>query len=417
MSLFEIISLVLALAAAFSYLNVLYLRWPSTIGLTFISLILSLTLVTIDQSSVPLDSHLRVLVGHIDFHETVMNGMLSFLLFGGALHVSLSDLRRQQLPVAALASLGVVISTAVTAVLLYTLLPFIGIDIPLSMCLVFGAMISPTDPVAVHDLMRGSATPPSLRSKIAGESLFNDGIAVVLFIAFVGIALGEDELSPGGIFRLTVLSIVGGIGLGLCLGFVAHGMLRRVDDAKTSVLISLALVTGGYSLARLIDASGPIAMVVAGLWVGNVARLRAMSPETRRRLDDFWELIDELLNSVLFVLIGLEVIQVSFGQNHWLAGLIAIPIVLFARAAAIMLPMKALARRVDFSQHAAILLIWGGLRGGISIALALSIPESATRDTIVAITYTVVVFSMLGQGMSFPWLLRRLLPDSPQAPT
>lgn len=416
MSLFQIVALILALAAGFSYLNVRYLRWPSTIGLTFISLILSMALVTIDQSSLPLDSHLRVLVGHIDFHEAVMNGMLSFLLFGGALHVSYSELRQQKLPVAIFASLGVIISTVVTAALLYALLPWIGIHIPLSMCLVFGAMISPTDPVAVLDLLRRSAIPPSLRSKIAGESLFNDGIAVVLFIAFVGIALGEDHPSPGRVFQLSVLSIVGGIGLGLCLGFVAHGMLRRIDDAKTSVLISLALVTGGYSIAQLLHASGPIAMVVAGLWVGNVARMRAMSPGTRRRLDDFWELIDELLNSVLFVLIGLEVIQVTFGQNHWLAGLIAIPIVLLARTAAIVLPMKALASRVDFSQHAATLLVWGGLRGGISIALALSLPESATRDTLVAITYTVVVFSMLGQGMSFPWLLRRLLPEQPEDP-
>jgi CPA1 family monovalent cation:H+ antiporter len=352
-------------------------------------------------------------VAAIDFDEAVLHGMLGALLFAGALHVNLEDLLRQWGVIALLATVGVVTSTLVVGTLTWLLFGWLGLAVPFVFCLLFGAVVSPTDPIAVAAILKGAAVPPSLLTKITGESLFNDGVGVVVFLLLLGLATGRADASALGAVELFGVEVFGGLAFGAAIGWLAYQMLRRVDNYSVEILVTLALVTGGYALANHLHLSGPLAMVVAGLLLGNRGRSLAMSDETRERLDNFWELVDEFLNAVLFVLIGVEVVVVELGGPLLVAGALAIPIVLLARWVSVGLPVTALRAVREFSPHAVTVLTWSGLKGGISVALALSLPPGPYRGVIVTATYVVVCFSIIVQGLTVEPVVRRLLGREP----
>jgi len=407
MHLFTLLAILLTLSALFSYLNARFLRLPTTIGAMLIALILSLGLLVIGRFGIPLEEQAAQLVRSTHFDEALLQGMLSFLLFAGALHVNLNDLARQRSVVFLLATLGVGLSTLIVGSLMWWVLGLLGLSLPFLYCLLFGALISPTDPIAVLGILKTAGVPKSLEIKIAGESLLNDGTGVVLFLLLLGLVHNGQELDLGQAAILFVREAVGGAALGLILGGMTFRLLKSIDEYPVEVLLTLALVTGGYALASALHVSGPIAMVVAGLMIGNHGRRLAMSAKTRQHLDTFWELMDEILNTVLFVLIGFEILLLHFTGDVLLAGFIAIGIVLLARWVSVGLPLMMLRQVRTLSPHAVKILTWGGLRGGISVALALSLPVGAERDLIVAITYAVVVFSIAVQGLTLGKLVQR----------
>ncbi|WP_165073757.1 cation:proton antiporter [Paludisphaera rhizosphaerae] len=419
MRTFDLIAILIVVAALFSYINFKVLKLPSAIGLMTLTLAFSVTVFIVGHASPAAGAWIDGLMSRVDLNEALLHGMLGFLLFAGALHVDLGDLARNRWPIAALSTFGVLISTAVVGVLTWGLLVLIGLPIRFIDCLLFGALISPTDPIAVLGLLKRVGVPKTLEVQIAGESLFNDGVGVVVFTGLLGIAAGihaPDDV--GHVASLFAQETLGGALFGLIAGFLVFLMLRSVDDYKVEVLLSLGLVAGGYALADAWHLSAPIAMVVAGLMIGNHGRTFAMSETTNERLDMFWELIDEALNAVLFVLIGLEVLLLSFTPKTLVAGLLVVPIVLAARAVSVALPVRVLRRRVRFEPSTVRILTWGGLRGGISVALALSIPGGASpyavpgRDVILVITYVVVIFSILVQGLTVGPLTQRWLSET-----
>jgi len=402
------IAILVTAAALFSYLNHRFIRLPTTIGLMVIALGLSVALVLIGALGWPaLRLEAETFLRGIDFHETLMQGMLSFLLFAGALHVNLSDLREQKWIIALLATLGVVISTFLIGGFTYWLMPLLGLQLPFIYCLVFGALISPTDPIAVLAILKTTRVPNTLKTKIAGESLFNDGVGVVLFLVLTGIAAGNQSVTVGSIALMFSIEILGGIGFGLAIGGITYFMLRGINNYSVEVLLTLALVTGGYALASALHLSGPIAMVVAGLLIGNHGRHSAMSESTRLHVDTFWELIDELLNAILFVLIGLEVLILSFKVSYFQAASMLVPAVLLARLISVGVPVLLLRGARQFSPGIIPIITWGGLRGGISVALALSLPLGPEREIILAVTYLIVVFSITVQGLTIGHVIRR----------
>ena len=405
MSLFEISSLLLCMAAIFSYINYRFIKLPTTIGIMLLSLVFSLVLILCGEFGFSLDDHATELVRSIDFNEALLHGMLSFLLFAGALHVNLNDLREQKWVIATLATVGVICSTFIIGTAIYFILQWLGVPVAYIYCLVFGALISPTDPIAVMGILKVVGAPKTLETKIAGESLFNDGVGVVVFLVLLGVATGGDEMTTSHIVGLFAVESIGGVLFGLGLGFIGFFMLRGVDNYQVEALITLALVSGGYALAEALHVSAPIAVVVAGLFIGNQGRMLAMSDNTRERLDDFWELIDEILNAVLFLLIGVELLILTFTKQFIIAGLIAIPIVLFSRWVCVGTPIQIMKKFRTFSPYATTILTWGGLRGGISVALALSIPAGPAREPLLVITYCVVVFSILVQGLTIKKVL------------
>ncbi|MCH8846729.1 MAG: sodium:proton antiporter [Proteobacteria bacterium] len=407
MRLFDILALLITLTAIFSYINHRYLRLPLTIGVMLIGLIMSLGLLALKPLGLDLTPQANTILGEIDFNQTLMHGMLSYLLFAGALHVNLADLAEQKWLIATLATLGVLASTTIIGVLLWLLLDLINIDLPFLYCLVFGALISPTDPIAVLGILRTVHAPKSLETKITGESLFNDGIGVVVFILISGFAFGETDITPGAVIAFFLKEALGGVIFGFVIGGITYAMLKRVDNYQVEILLTLALVTGGYAMAEVLHVSAPIAIVVAGLLIGNHGRLLAMSEITVERLDTFWELIDEILNAVLFVLIGLEILVITFEAHLLIAGVLSIFIVLIARFVSVGVPIFFIRKFRELTPGVIKILTWGGLRGGISVALALSLPASAERETILAITYCVVVFSILVQGLTIGRLIKR----------
>ena len=407
MQILDSAAVLITLAAVFSYINHRYIRLPSVIGLMLMALCLSLLLLGLGKLGYwRIAQTAESFIRSIDFNRALMDGMLSFLLFAGALHVNLRDLAEQKWIVGSLATVGTVGSTFVVGGAFYLLARGLGLDLPFIYCLLFGALISPTDPIAVLGILKSAGAPKSLETKITGESLFNDGIGVVVFIVLLGLASTGEEASAGHIALLFAEEALGGILFGLILGGIAYWMLARVDNYSVEILITLAVVMGGYALAVAIHTSGPIAMVVAGLVIGNHGRRLAMSERTREHLDLFWELVDEILNTVLFVLIGLELLILEFTGKALAAGLLAIPLVLVARFVCVGAPIKLMELRQSFTPGAVRILTWGGLRGGISVALALSVPAGAERDLILTVTYTVVVFSILVQGLTIGPLIK-----------
>lgn len=405
MTLFQISSLLLSFAAIFAYINYRYIKLPTTIGIMLLSLVLSLALIAFGKLGFTIDDHAIKIVNSIDFNQALLHGMLSFLLFAGALHVNINDLKEQKWVIAILATLGVIISTFIIGTAIYYILQWLSIPIAYTYCLVFGALISPTDPIAVMGILKVAGAPKTLETKIAGESLFNDGIGVVVFLVLLGIATGGDDMTASHIVGLFALELLGGVFFGLGLGFVGFLMLRGVDNYQVEALITLALVSGGYASAEVMHVSAPIAIVVAGLFIGNQGRMLAMSDKTRERLDDFWELIDEILNAILFLLIGVEILILTFSIQFMIAGILAIPTVLLARWICVGVPIQVMKRFRTFSPYVTTILTWGGLRGGISVALALSIPQGSERDPLLVITYFVVVFSILVQGLTIKKVL------------
>ena len=407
----DIIAIFLCITAVLAYLNRRYVGLPSAIGVMGIALGLSLlnmafdalgfhTLHTLEQS----------LVESIDFSELLMQGMLSLLLFAGALHVDLSQLRTYKWQVTSLAVVGTTLSTLFIGFGLWALLSLTELQLPLSYCLVFGALISPTDPIAVMGILKSAGAPHSVELVISGESLFNDGVSVVLFSLIVAMIASGEAPSIIGASHLLYKVAGGGALLGACVGFITYRMLKSIDSYQEEVLITLAAVLGAYALATQLHVSGPLAMVVMGLIVGNQGRSHAMSEQTEKNLDMFWELIDEILNAVLFVLIGLEVVLIQFSTPLLTTGLLVILLTLLSRLLTVGVPIAVLGKRFRLPEGAWGVMTWGGLRGGISVALALSLPSGAARDIVVSLTYLVVVFSILIQGMSIGKLVKRVIP-------
>lgn len=401
MEILNTAAILITLAAIFSYLNSRFLKIPTTIGIMLISLLMSLGLLGLHALGLgQLEQQAERMVRGIDFYETLMDGMLSFLLFAGALHVNLDDLSKQKWIIVLLATVGVLTSTFLVGMLAWLIFNGLGIHMPLIYCLVFGALISPTDPIAVLGVLKSVGVAKTLETKIAGESLFNDGIGVVVFLVMVGLATGSDQPEARHISLLLIQEAGGGAVFGLLAGVLTFYLLRSIDSYQVEVLLTLALVMGGYAVASALHLSGPIAMVVAGLVIGNHGRLLAMSDTTREHLDSFWELVDEVFNAVLFVLIGLEILLLSYRGEYLLATIAIIPAVLLARFVSVGLPITVMRRYRRFSPRVIEILTWGGLRGGISVALALSLPSGPEREVILFATYAVVVFSILVQGLT-----------------
>ncbi len=409
MELINIIAVLISLAAVFSYVNYRYIGLPISIGVTLIALLFSMVLIGMDAMGFGLRAYAVAVLEKVDFSQTLLHGMLSFLLFAGALHVNINDLAERKWIIGTLATVGVLVSTFLVGTMAWVTLGWFGVEIPYLYALLFGALISPTDPIAVLGIMKTAHAPKSLEVKIAGESLFNDGVGVVIFLVILEVATGVEAVTAGHVAQLFLQEAVGGVLFGLGAGYVAFLMLRSVDNYQVEILITLALVMGGYALATSLHLSGPIAIVVAGLLIGNQGRLLAMSSTTRHHLDIFWELVDEVLNALLFLLIGLEILVLSFTKAYLLASLLIIPGVLLARLISVSVPVAMLRRIFTFTPGIIRIMTWGGLRGGISVALALSLPPGPMREVILPITYAVVVFSILVQGLTIGKVVRRVV--------
>jgi len=408
------------LAATFGFFNRRFLKLESTVGLMLIGLTSSLILVLLQRlfPTLGVVSAIRDYIVNIDFNKALMEGMLGFLLFAGALHVDLDFFAQKKWTIATLATVGLLISMIVVGFLSKVLFGMLGFEVSLLACLIFGALISPTDPIAVMGTLKTLNAPPSLNAKIAGESLFNDGVAVVVFTSLVTL-LGASggghaghaggEISSGTLATLFLQETGGGIVLGLLTGYLAYRMMLSIDDYSVEVTITLALVMGCYSVARFLHMSGPIAVVCAGIFIGNRGRALAMSDSVVGYLEKFWELIDEILNAILFLLIGIEVLVIAFSPTSLGAGIACIGIVLFARFISVLAPISLMRIRTEFSPGVVRILTWAGLRGGISVALVLSLPPVPEKPLLVSCTYAVVLFSILVQGLTIRRVLTKFI--------
>ncbi len=408
MSLLQIASLLIVLAGAFGAINYLFLKLPSTIGILVVALFASFAVIASDAlfPSLTVEEQIRAQVLELDFSDTLLEGMLGLLLFAGALHVKLSDLRKSWLVISLMATLGIGLSTAVVG---FGFSWFTGM--PLIIALVFGALISPTDPVAVLGVLREAALPKSLETQIAGESLFNDGVGYVVFLVLIGLAFPTGDAHGSGLagaVELFVQEALGGAVLGLVLGWLTFRVMRRIDDHSLEVLITLGLAFGGYELAVWLHVSAPIMAVCAGLLIGDIGTKHGMSEETRRYVDAFWEMIDEILNAVLFLMIGFEVFAVAFETDLLVSGFMAIFLSLLARLIAVSVPVLMLKPFRKFSMGVIPIMTWGGLKGGISVALALSLPDGEWKPVILTATYIVVIFSIIVQGLTVTRLAERV---------
>lgn len=412
MELYYSLSVLIVLASFFAYFNVRFLKLPSTIGVMVIAMAVSIFLVIFGNIFPNTLNRISTLIAGFDFTELLMGAMLNFLLFAGAVHINLKDLREQRGPIMVFSTVSVVISTFAVGSLIYYLFPVLGIHLPYIYCLLFGALISPTDPVAVLSILKEAKVRKSLETKIAGESLFNDGVAVVVFAVILQLAQEGPNPTVGYAAWLLVKEAGGGFMLGVALGVGAARAMHRIDDYKVSVLITLSVVMGGYLIARELHISGPLTMVFAGLIIGNFKKRFTMSPVTKDYLDKFWELNDEILNAILFLFIGFNLLMVKDINNYWIPGLSCVVLVLFSRFISIWLPTKFIKFRNKFDSGTIKMLVWGGLRGGVSIALALSINDGPYKDIIIAVTYFVVVFSIVVQGLTIGRVAARVLPKT-----
>lgn len=416
MGLFELTSVLIVLAALFAYVNSRFIRLPTTIGVMLLSLGMSLLIVAAGGVAPPVRARVAALVAGINFDQTLLHGMLAFFLFAGALHLDVGDLWREWDAIAILSVVGTAISTFVVGGLAWVTFGWLGLAVPIGYCLLLGALISPTDPIAVLGIMRKVGAPKCLEVQMAGESLFNDGVGVVIFFAILAaVTPGAQPLTGGQVTWLLVRQVVGGMGLGFVEGLFVYNLMKRVDSYQVEVLLTLALAMGGYTLAEVLHVSAPIAVVVAGLFIGNRGRAFAMSKRTEEHLDTFWELIDEVLNAVLFLMIGMQVVVMPFSARFVWAGLAMIAVTLLARWVSVGGLVWLMRARRGFERGTVTILTWGGLRGGLSVAMALSIPATAAnhyRQLILAVTYCVVVFSVFGQGLSAGAVIRRVGPGA-----
>lgn len=413
MQIYHYFTIIILLAAAFGYFNKRFLKLPRTIGVMIISLLTSLGIVLLASSFPGLFVETKKMILSIDFYTILMEIMLSFLLFAGSIHIRLNDIKSERIPIIAFSTIGVLLSTFIVGGLMYMLLEAFNLNISFISCLLFGALISPTDPIAVLGILKTANIPKSLETKITGESLFNDGVAVVLFIALLEISkVGFENMGFTDIALLFLKEAGGGMILGTILGSVGTYILKTIDDYSVEVMVTLAMVMGGYWLASSLHISGPLAMVVAGIFIGNRGREVGMSSITEEYIDKFWEMLDEILNAILFLLIGLELLVINFENIYILIGVIAIFIVLLARFISVGIPFFLLKKRVKFETNSFPILVWGGIRGGISVALALALPRETSGDMFVAITYIIVLFSIIFQGLSIGKLAKKLTAKS-----
>jgi CPA1 family monovalent cation:H+ antiporter len=413
---YEVFVFIICLAAAFSYINHRFIRWTPTIGIMSMSLVASVLLAASIEILPGYSATLINIITSIDFHRLLIDGMLGFMLFAGSIHIKAGELRNQLVPVIALSTVGVVISTFLIGSLLFWLLGAFHLDIQYIYCLLFAALISPTDPIAVLSILKQSGLKKSMELKIAGESLFNDGVAVVVFLTILEVAQkGAGNFSGGDVAILLLREAGGGLLFGAALGYLGYYLVRSIDKYEVEVLMSIALVMGGYLLANKIGTSGPLAMVVAGIITGNKTRNDALSETNRYHFNKFWELVDEVFNAILFLLMGFEMLIVKMNSLIITIAIVCIFLVLLARWVSVALPVMVLKARIKFERHAIAILTWGGLRGGLSIALALSLPAGSYKDLFVAITYAVVIFSIIVQGLTigpvYKWLNRSKQPN------
>lgn len=405
MSLFTIFAILITLTAVFSFINERYIRLPTTIGVMVASLASSILIILLGSLGFGSIDWARDLAERVDFDALLMKGMLSFLLFAGALNVDLNDLLKHKWSISYLVTIGMVLSTLLTGFTIWWVLVLLGYELSFAYALLLGALISPTDAVAVLGILKRTRASKALKTIITGESLFNDAVAVVLFLAIMGIGLRGQSIESFHIGEFFLKEAIGGILLGLILGYVSYTLINKIDNYIVIVLITLAVVSGGYALAETLDISGPLSMVIAGLFLSYRRSVFKHSPKTHETVGNFWELIDEILNAVLFVLIGLEILILDIEGPFVFAGVIAIPVIIFTRALSVGLPVVFSKIFRTFKPLDAIVMTWGGLRGGVSIALALSVPDSQERDLILVVTYVVVVFSILVQGLSLERLV------------
>lgn len=415
MELYYTFSVLIVLASFFAYLNLRFLKLPGTIGIMIIAMLVSVAIRLVGDEYFPNTTReFFDLIREFDFNEILMGAMLNFLLFAGALHINFSDLREHKWPIMTYASVSVVLSAFIIAGLFYTIAPMLGISVPFIYCLLFGTLISPTDPIVVLGILKEAKVPKMIETKITGESLFNDGVAVVMFAVVLKMATDTSfNATFGSVSKLFLLEAGGGILLGALLGFTASNVMKKIDDYKVSVLITLSIVMGGFLIAKQLHFSSPLAMVIAGLIIGNYGKSVAMSETTRDYLSKFWELIDEILNAILFLFIGFELLMLPDLQQQLLLGVVAIFICLLARMLAIFIPASTILRKNTYTKGSLTTMVWGGIRGGVSIALVMSIPNSAgdIKDVLLEVTYIVVLFSIVVQGLTVGKVAKRVLKD------
>ena len=408
MSIYTIASIILTLAVFATYLNERFIKMPTTIAIMTSSLLLSLILILVGRHTpTAFTQTITTELAKLDFHDLLINGMLSFLLFAGSLHVDIGQLKQHKWEIGVLAMLGTIASTFLIAGLMYTVLPLIHVPLDFIYCLLFGALISPTDPIAVLATFKELDAPKQLDVKVAGESLFNDGVGIVMFLSLYQLAFSHQGLSWESVSLLFLQQAIGGLFYGLALGFIITKLIKSIDNHKVEILLTLVVTTGGYALANHWGLSGALAMVAAGIYIGNSGRHTSMSAKSRESLDNFWELMDEILNAVLFLLIGFEILIVHTNLNTLYAAILAIPLVLIVRYITVAIPMALFKLRKTYAPYTITILVWGGLRGGLAVALALALPKNEHRDLILLMTYAVVMFSILVQGLTMKTLVEK----------
>jgi CPA1 family monovalent cation:H+ antiporter len=408
MHLFHLFSILIVLAAGFAYINLRILKLPTSIGLMLVSLVFSLAILVSGHFFPSLKAMIANMMVNINFSELLLEGMLSFMLFAGAIHLKYEDLRHEKLTIILFSTISVVLSTFIIGISSHYILKLLGFEVGLTNALLFGALISPTDPISVLSILKSAGISKSLETKIAGESLFNDGVAVVVFLTILKLGQTDSVVTVKSVLLVFGQEAIGGILLGILLGYAGYKLFASIDNYQVEVLITLALVMGGYALAHNIHVSGPLAMVVAGLITGNHGRNYGMSETTIEYVDKFWEIIDEILNSILFVLIGLELLVIQTNKTIILIAFILIFITLITRYLSVWIPSMTIMQKEKITRKTLLILTWGGLRGGISIALALSIQPEYNKDMWVTITFVIVCFSILVQGLTIGKLARKM---------